>query len=92
MILLPALGFDFRTVNRIVDAICKFVDIGRSHVHYVSHHQVAYMRKAADSLGEFEQLVLTSVLLLGDFVTVNKEPAAPWDRISGRVREVLKEC
>ena len=58
--------FEFGTVNRIVDAICKFVDIGRSHVHYVSHHQVGYMRKAADSLGEFEQLVLTSVLLLGE--------------------------
>ena len=28
--------------------------------------QVEYMRKAADSLGEFEQLVLTSVLLLGE--------------------------
>jgi len=28
--------------------------------------QVEYMRKAADSLGEVEQLVLTSVLLLGE--------------------------
>ncbi len=34
--------------------------------HYVSHHQVGYMRKAADSLGEFEQLVLTGVLLMGE--------------------------
>ena len=32
----------------------------------MSHHQVEYMRKAADSLGEVEQLVLTSVLLLGE--------------------------
>ena len=30
MILLPALTFDFGTVNRIVDGICKFVDNGRS--------------------------------------------------------------
>jgi hypothetical protein len=34
---------------------------------------------------------VTSVLLLGDFVTVNKDPAAPWERINRRVREVLKE-
>ena len=32
----------------------------------MSHHQEEYMRKAADSLGECEQLVLTSVLLLGE--------------------------
>src|SRR6266436_3065202 len=38
----------------------------RSYVHHVHHHQVGYMRKAADSLGEVEQLVLTSVLLLGE--------------------------
>ena len=64
MILLPALRFDFGAGSRIVDAINKFVDIGPSCAHYEYHHQVGYMIKAADSLGEFEQLVLTSVLLL----------------------------
>src|SRR5882724_7581760 len=44
----------------------KIVDNGRTRAHYVPHHQVGYMIKAADSLGEFEQLVLTGVLLLGE--------------------------
>jgi hypothetical protein len=35
---------------------------------------------------------VASVLLLGDFVTVNKDPATRWERITARVREILKEC
>ena len=33
---------------------------------------------------------VASVLLLGDFVTVNKRPADRWDPIKKRVREILK--
>ena len=33
---------------------------------------------------------VTCVLLLGDFVTVNKQPAQPWTSIRKRVREILK--
>lgn len=33
---------------------------------------------------------VTSLLLLGDFVTVNKEPAARWESIQPKVREILK--
>ena len=40
----------------------------------------------------FEVPGVASVLLLGDFVTVNKDPAIRWERITGRVREILKEC
>jgi len=32
---------------------------------------------------------VVSVLLLGDFVTVNKTPDAKWDKITTRVEEVL---
>lgn len=35
---------------------------------------------------------VTSVLLLGDFVTVNKQPAERWDKIRKRVREILKKA
>lgn len=34
---------------------------------------------------------VTSVLLLGDFITVNKEPAVAWPGIHRGVREVLKK-
>ena len=34
---------------------------------------------------------VSCVLLLGDFVTVNKEPARTWDAIRKRVREILKK-
>ena len=32
---------------------------------------------------------VTSILLLGDFVTVNKDPNAPWAPIKTKVKEVL---
>ena len=35
---------------------------------------------------------VTNLLLLGDFVTVNKEPSARWDKIQAQVREILKNC
>jgi hypothetical protein len=35
---------------------------------------------------------VASVLLLGDFVTVNKEPQTRWERIHAKVREILKNC
>ena len=34
---------------------------------------------------------VTSLLLLGDFVTVNKQPDARWPEISKRVTAVLRE-
>ena len=40
----------------------------------------------------FEVPGVASVLLLGDFVTVNKDPAIRWEQITDRVREILKEC
>lgn len=33
---------------------------------------------------------VSSLLLLGDFVTVNKRPEVRWDTITGRIREILK--
>ena len=33
---------------------------------------------------------VTSVLLLGDFVTVNKQSDVKWDAISSRVQEILQ--
>jgi len=33
---------------------------------------------------------VTSLLLLGDFITVNKDPAARWESIQAKVREILK--
>jgi hypothetical protein len=35
---------------------------------------------------------VASVLLLGDFLTVNKEPQTRWERIQPKVREILKNC
>lgn len=35
---------------------------------------------------------VTSVLLLGDFVTVNKTPEAAWAPIKSRVRAILKSA
>jgi hypothetical protein len=34
---------------------------------------------------------VSCLLLLGDFVTVNKRPEVRWDAITGRVREILKD-
>jgi hypothetical protein len=34
---------------------------------------------------------VTGVLLLGDFVTVNKRPSAKWPEITERVREILEK-
>jgi hypothetical protein len=34
---------------------------------------------------------VTSLLLLGDFVTVNKSPAAKWAKINAAVKRVLAE-
>ena len=34
---------------------------------------------------------VSSLLLLGDFITVNKRPDARWPQISKRVRQVLSE-
>lgn len=34
---------------------------------------------------------VSSLLLLGDFLTVNKRPDVRWESISGKVREVLKK-
>jgi hypothetical protein len=34
---------------------------------------------------------VTSLLLLGDFVTVNRQPGVRWETISQRVKETLKQ-
>ena len=34
---------------------------------------------------------VSSLLLLGDFITVNKTPEAKWANITGRVKKVLAE-
>ena len=34
---------------------------------------------------------VSSLLLLNDFVTVNKQPEAQWKSISGKVRDILKK-
>lgn len=34
---------------------------------------------------------VTSVLLLGDFVTINKAPGGKWPTITRQVREILKK-
>ena len=33
---------------------------------------------------------VSSLLLLGDFITVNKRDGVRWDAITGRVKEILK--
>ena len=33
---------------------------------------------------------VSSLLLLGDFVTVNKRPEVPWKGITSRVKDILK--
>jgi hypothetical protein len=38
----------------------------------------------------FEIQGVVSVLILGDFVTVNKEPGAKWPPITRKVEEILK--
>ena len=34
---------------------------------------------------------VTTLLLLGDFVTVNKQPRIPWNQITARVKQTLTE-
>jgi hypothetical protein len=33
-----------------------------------------------------------SVLMLGDFVTINKKPEIPWKTITEKVEEILQKC
>ena len=40
----------------------------------------------------FEIPGVTSLLLLGDFVTVNKQPQAKWSQITKKVKRVLSEA
>ena len=40
----------------------------------------------------FEIGGVTSLLLLGDFVTVNKQPQAKWSAITKKVKRVLSEA
>ena len=40
----------------------------------------------------FEVPGVSSLLLLGDFVTVNKRPENRWDPITRQVREILKNA
>ena len=40
----------------------------------------------------FEIAGVTSLLLLGDFVTVNKQPQAKWSAITRKVRKILAEA
>jgi len=35
---------------------------------------------------------ITSVLLLGDFVTINKKAEIPWKTITAKVEEILQKC
>ena len=35
---------------------------------------------------------VTSILILGDFVTVNKTPDAQWKQITPKVQEILENC
>ena len=35
---------------------------------------------------------ISSLLLLGDFITINKSPDAPWDDIKRKAAAVLKEA
>ena len=35
---------------------------------------------------------VTSILMLGDFVTVNKDLHVKWDGITRKVREILEKC
>jgi hypothetical protein len=35
---------------------------------------------------------VASVLILGDFVTINKVSDRRWDLITGKVEEILKKC
>jgi hypothetical protein len=35
---------------------------------------------------------VTSILMLSDFVTVNKDLHAKWDGITRKVREILEKC
>ncbi len=32
---------------------------------------------------------VSSLLMLGDFITINKKPAAPWEEITEQVRKIL---
>ena len=34
---------------------------------------------------------VASLLLLGDFVTVNRQPGVPWETITSEVRKILKK-
>jgi NFU1 iron-sulfur cluster scaffold homolog, mitochondrial len=64
----------------------------------VSEQPVSYFNAAAAAGHElaaelFQVPGVSSLLLLGDFITVNKQAEAPWDRVEREVRRVLlKSC
>ncbi|MGA2497017.1 MAG: NifU N-terminal domain-containing protein [Tepidisphaeraceae bacterium] len=65
--------------------------------HPVSQQPVSFFNAAAArdhplAVKLFAVDGVTSVLLLGDFVTVNKGPDARWNSITPKVRKVLAEA
>ena len=40
----------------------------------------------------FEIAGVSSLLLLGDFITINKSPGGAWDDIKNQARQVLKDA
>ena len=62
--------------------------------HPVSEQPISFFRAAeAEGYPLAQQLFaipgVSSLLLLGDFITVNKTPDAAWDEITKRVQAVL---
>ncbi|MFI5379292.1 MAG: NifU N-terminal domain-containing protein [Tepidisphaerales bacterium] len=67
----------------VLDARIAEQPVSFFNAEAASDHPVASKLFAIDGV--------TSILLLGDFVTVNKRPDAPWTSITAKVRTALGE-
>ena len=70
----------------------KFIldrEISNVPVSFLSPEQGAAHRIASQL---FNIKGVTSILILGDFVTVNKTPDSSWRQITPSVQEILENC
>lgn len=86
------MGYDVRDIRSTPNPDAKMFILDRE----ISDRPVSFLSAASaadDPLASqmFEVKGVTSVLLLGDFVTINKAAEAKWGIITRKVREILKK-
>jgi hypothetical protein len=89
---MPAMGFTVTDIQPTPNPnAAKFILDGEISENPISFLNPAEGENHPIASQLFSIKGVTSVLLLGSFVTVNKEDGAKWEPISRKVREILQK-